>query len=86
MIKITFTPHFARQLKKLELDVQEYAFEKVDLFKDPANHEKLKVHKLQGTFAGSFSFSVSYRIRIIFDYTTATEVILLAIGDHDIYK
>lgn len=85
-MKISFKPIFIRQLNKLEQSLQEEAIEKIELLKTPRNHKQLKVHKLKGPLQGRFSFSVNYKIRIIFSYLSKKEVVLLAIGDHDIYK
>lgn len=85
MISVYFTPSFLRQLRSLPPEIQEEAIEKVDLFKDRKHHKMLKVHKLKGRLAGRFSFSANYHTRIVFNYVSANEVVLLAIGDHDIY-
>lgn len=86
MLSLVYAPVFIRQFNKLGKDLQEEALEKIELFKDVSNHQKLKVHKLNGIFSDKYSFSVNYRYRIIFDYATKMEVNILAIGDHDMYK
>lgn len=86
MIKVYFTPSFVRQLRSMSEDIREEAFEKIDLFKNRRNHNILKVHKLKGRLAGRFSFSVNYRIRIVFRFISDSEAVLLAIGDHDVYR
>ncbi len=86
MLSLVYAPVFIRQFNKLGKDLQEEVLEKIELFKDISNHQKLKVHKLNGIFSSSYSFSVNYRYRIIFDYASKMEVDILAIGDHDIYK
>ena len=86
MIAVYFTPSFLRQLKSLPQDIQEEAIEKVELFKDRRNHRSLKVHDLAGRLKGRQSFSVNYRIRIVFRTLSASEVVLMAIGDHDVYR
>jgi mRNA-degrading endonuclease YafQ of YafQ-DinJ toxin-antitoxin module len=73
-------------MKKLEKELIDEVFEKIDLFKDVKNHKLLKVHKLHGKFSKYFSFSVNYKTRIVFEYETKNEVVFLAIGDHDLYK
>lgn len=85
-LSIVYTPHFAQQVKALESQLQEETIEKIELFKDPKNHKQLRVHKLKGYFSGRYSFSVNYRIRIVFSYLSKKEAVLLALGDHDIYK
>ena len=59
--------------------------EKIELLKDKENHKLLKIHKLHGRLAKWYSFSVNYRIRIIFSYLSKQEIVLLAIGDHEVY-
>ena len=83
---IKYAPHFFRKLKKLELDLQEEVFEKLESFADTQNHKSLKVHKLKGDISGLYSFFVNYKIRIVFSYLSKDEVVLLVVGGHDMYK
>lgn len=74
-------------LKALPHDLQEEAIEKIEVFKDVKSHKSLKVHKLRNRLRGRHSFSVNYKTRIVFKYVgKPKEALLLAIGDHDIYK
>ena len=86
MTRIIYAPVFIKQLKKLNKDLQQEVIEKVELFKNEANHNSLKVHKLHGKFKDCYSFSVNYRFRIVFMYISAEEVAFMTIGDHDVYK
>jgi len=83
---ILFTGRIIRELYELEKDLQNEAYEKINLFKDVTNHKALKVHKLHGRLKDWYSFSVNYKYRIVFQYEGKNKVIMLAIGDHDIYK
>ncbi len=87
-MEIFYAPKFFRLLKSCPKDLQEEVFEKIALFRDTANHPSLKIHKLAGRFKDCHSFSVNYKTRIIFSYlqTKPKEAILLAVGDHDVYK
>ena len=85
-MNVAFAPPFFRQLKKLEPNLQEEVFEKIEYFKNDPNHKMLKVHKLKGRLKDRHSFSVNYKTRIVFHYLSKNEVILLAVGDHDVYK
>jgi addiction module RelE/StbE family toxin len=54
---------------------------------DP-KHASLRTHKLKGELAGTWSCSVSYDLRILFDFvenpeTGEVEIFLLAVGTHD---
>ena len=86
-MKVFYSPTFLRQLKALEPTLKEEAIEKIELFKDPANHRRLRVHKLKGLLVDRYSFSVNYHIRIVFSCINNKKTVLLtAIGDHDVYK
>ena len=84
-MKVHFLPIFIRHFKKLDLDLQEEALEKIELFKSVKNHKLLKIHKLHGPLTGRYSFSVNYKTRIVFSYINKKEVVLLAVGDHAVY-
>lgn len=86
MFRISVTPNFQRQFSKQEVELKEEILEKLDLLKNKSNHQTLKVHKLKGRLSGRYSFSVNYRIRIIFNFLDKDEIVLLAVGDHDVYK
>jgi addiction module RelE/StbE family toxin len=53
-----------------------------------SKHASLRTHKLKGELAGTWSCSVSYDLRILFDFvrnseSSDIEILLLAIGTHD---
>jgi Txe/YoeB family toxin of Txe-Axe toxin-antitoxin module len=58
----------------------------IDDVRTATNHRRLKVHKLKGKLSGCYVCSVNYKIRIVFSYTKEKDILLLAIGDHDIYN
>jgi len=84
-MKIFFKPTFVRQFKRLDLGLQQEAVEKIELLKDKKNYKQLKVHQLRGRLAGRYSFSVNYKVRIVFSHLSKNEIVLLAIGDHAVY-
>jgi mRNA-degrading endonuclease YafQ of YafQ-DinJ toxin-antitoxin module len=86
MIELYFMASFVRDLRSLEKDLADEAVEKMNLLKDRKNHVSLKVHKLRGALSGKWSFSVNYKTRIVFKFLSDDEAVLLAIGDHDVYK
>ena len=85
-MKVVFTPAFLRQVKKLPISLQNETIEKTELLKEVRNHKSLRVHKLKGPLMGCYSFSVNYKIRIVFEYISRDEVVFHAIGDHGIYQ
>ena len=86
MLEISATPQFRKMFSKLENSLQEEALSKMEMLHVSTNHLYLKVHKLQGKQKKHYSFSVNYKIRIVFIYLTTNEIVLTAIGDHDIYS
>ena len=86
MIIVSYKPSFIKKVRHLDQELYKEVLDKIELFKDVQNHLLLKVHKLHGHFKNCYSFSVDYRIRILFQYESKNEVVLLAIGDHDVYR
>lgn len=84
-LKVVYTPYFVRQFRALEISLQEEVLEKIELFKDKKNHRRLRAHKLTGRLSRRHSFSVNYKIRIVFAYLRKGEAILLAVGSHAVY-
>lgn len=86
MIQISFKPSFIRQMNKLEKSLVDEVFYKIDILKNSKDMASLKIHKLHGQMKDLWSFSVNYKIRIVFKYESKKEIVLLAIGDHEIYN
>lgn len=86
MLEVTYTPNFIRQYNSLEVGLQEEIAKKIKLLKNQSDHKALRVHKLHGKLHGCHSFSISYRIHIIFEYKGTKEILCHAVGDHDLYK
>ncbi|MFT5036489.1 MAG: proteic killer suppression protein [Candidatus Azotimanducaceae bacterium] len=84
-MKVHYKPSFIRRLKRLDPKLQEEVIEKIELFKTDPEHPQLKPHKLKGKFRGCYSFSVNYKIRILFEYVSENEVVLLVVGSHAVY-
>jgi len=85
MLSIKYSHSFLKKVSKLENSLIEEIREKIELLKDENNHQSLKVHKLHGVLKGSSSFYVNYKIRVIFEYTSKSEIVLEDVGGHDIY-
>ncbi len=86
MLEINYKPSFICSYDEAEASLREEIKEKISLFRNKNNHKSLKVHKLHGSLKDCYSFSVNYRIRIVFEYLSKNEVSLLAVGDHTLYK
>ncbi len=86
MVEVYYKPSFFKKCRKLPADLLDEIDQKIELFKANPNHPFLKTHKLNGKFEGLWSFSVNYSYRIVFQYLSKTEVVLFAVGTHEIYK
>jgi len=86
-MEVSYAPSFVRQYKVLSDSLKAEIREKIQSFRDEANHATLDVHKLRGRLDEQYSFRVNYRIRIVLWYTKSKprEAILVAVGDHDVY-
>ncbi len=85
-MQVSYSPTFIKQYNKLTPQLQDEVIEKIELFKNKDNHNKLKVHALHGQLQGKYSFSVNYSHRIVFEYISKNEVGLLKVGAHDVYE
>ena len=68
-------PHLAKEIQGT-----------LELLSEDAFHPRLKTHKLKGNLEGSWACSVSYDLRIVFEFVQyeGTEAILLeTVGTHD---
>ncbi|MEZ4103968.1 MAG: type II toxin-antitoxin system mRNA interferase toxin, RelE/StbE family [Candidatus Paceibacterota bacterium] len=85
-MEVALSPKFLRLFKKLDPALKQETREKIKLFQDDHKNPILKTHSLKGRLQGLHSFSVNYKIRIVFTYENKDSAIFLAIGSHDIYK
>ncbi len=85
-MQVSYKPSFIKEMHKLEKSLFNEVLEKIDFLKTSKDYSVLKVHKLNGKLKDFYSFSVNYKIRIIFKYESKKEIVLLNIGSHDIYK
>jgi len=86
MIKVGYTRAFIKKYNALESELRAEVKEKIELFKDHINHARLKVHKLHGDLSNYSSFSVNYRVRVVFQSVGKDHVLCVDVGDHEIYK
>lgn len=87
MITVMYAPTFIRTYKGLEPALKDEVKEKIEQFRHVKNHTALKVHKLHGRLKHVYSFTVNYKIRIVFEYANEgrdkKKAFLLYVGAHD---
>lgn len=84
-MRITASPRFERNYKKLPQRIKEQAKLREAVFRDDPFHPTLKTHKLSDK-KNIWSFSINYSYRIVFTFLRSKEVLFLDIGTHKIYK
>lgn len=77
---------FVKTWSKLNLKTKKETVKKIDLFLEDPYLPILKTHKLTGKLKDCWSFSVSYKLRILFKFEKENIVGFIDIGTHDIYK
>ncbi len=83
-MEIFYSPRFKRSFKKLPKNLQESTWRKIEIFRESPFHPSLKTHKL--AIENLWAFSVDFKNRIIFSFLDSSEVLLVNIGDHSIYR
>ncbi len=84
-IAVRYSPKFAREYKKLPLELKKLAERKEKLFRLNPLDPKLKTHKLHGRLSEFWSFSIDKKYRIIFEFGENDIIYFHSIGDHHIY-
>lgn len=85
-MKITYSPKFLKQYRRLSDTVKELLIEKGEIFKMNNYDSRLKTHKLKGRFKGYHAFSLNNKYRVIFSFENDGNIKLHSIGTHDIYE
>jgi mRNA-degrading endonuclease YafQ of YafQ-DinJ toxin-antitoxin module len=87
LFALRYTSLFVRKLKKLPQHLREEVQEKLVLFTDEGNHQKLKTHSLHGRLKGMHAFSVNYKVRVIVEIVRSDVYVLVVdVGDHSVYE
>lgn len=85
MVKIYYSPQFAKAYKRLPPNIQLIAEKKEKIFRKNPFDPRLRTHRLAGRLQVYWSFSINYRYRIIFSFDKSTDVHLHTVGTHGIY-
>lgn len=77
---------FIKNWSKLDFKVKKEIVKIIDQFLENPYLPILKTHKLTGKLKKHWSFSVSYKLRIMFRFADKNTVEFIDIGGHGIYK
>ena len=83
---ILYHPRFVVEFKALDASFQQRAIKTEALFRANPLHPSLRMHRLHGRLAGSWSISVTLKIRIIFKRMENGDIVFYSIGVHDLYR
>jgi len=83
---ILYAPEFKRDYKKLPRDLRTQLKLKGEVFQLNPFHPLLRTHKLAGKLKGFWSFSIDFRNRVLFEFLSNNEILLLRAGDHSLYQ
>ena len=83
-MKIFYTPKFVKTYKKIPIKIRLLAVKKEKIFLANPHDPRLNTHSLTGDLDGSWSFSVNYQYRVVFNFLENNDILFLVIGTHDI--
>ncbi len=84
-MRIDLNNKLRRKLKKISkknIQLYDTFLEKLELLRKDPEHSSLKIHKLSGKSGGIYSFSVTYKVRVLFIFSD-DGILLTDIGSHD---
>jgi addiction module RelE/StbE family toxin len=82
-MKVKYSRRFAKQFKKLPIDIKKAFKDRLEIFLNDNYHPILHNHRLKGDFDGCHSLDISGDYRAIFEEFADGEVIIFSvIGDH----
>lgn len=85
MLTIYYSSAFKKSTKKY-LSYRQQIKKRIEIFISNPFDPRLKTHKLSGELSKYYSFSVTYNIRILFEFIDKNTAGFIDIGTHEIYK
>ena len=83
--KAYYLSGFKKSLAKFSPKEKKLIKKKLKLFLENTFDPQLKTHKLKGKFKKYWAFSVTYHLRILFEFLDRQSVGFIDIGSHRIY-
>lgn len=85
MMSIYYSSAFKKSIKKYRSHRSQIQ-KRIELFMKYPFDRRLKTHKLQGELNGYYSFSITYNLRILFEFIDENTIGFVDIGTHAVYK
>ena len=86
MIKVALSSSFKKVYKKIikkNTELEAKFVNKLKIFQENPYHPSLRTHKLEGKLKHLNSFSLDYKIRVIFYFETNDKAVFINIGSHN---
>lgn len=83
--RIYYSSHFKKKAQKYR-HLRKKILRRIAIFKKDPFDKRLGAHKLSGRLKSYWSFSVDYRVRILFEFIDEESVGFIDIGTHGIYR
>lgn len=83
---ILYSSHFSRSLKKLPRSLQPEVTKAEQRFRHDCFDTGLRTHQLKGKHKNLWSFSITYKHRLVFQFLSNDVVYFIDIGNHSIYQ
>jgi toxin HigB-1 len=84
--KFFYSSHFAYAFKKLTPELKKIVAERENIFWKNIFDPRLRTHQLHGKLKGFYSFSITYKYRILFKFEDDKSITFINVGDHSIYN
>lgn len=83
MLTIFYSSTFKKSAKR-HVSHRVQIKKRIKIFTENPFDARLKTHKLKGEFAGYYAFSVTYSLRILFEFIDEASVGFIDIGTHEV--
>jgi len=83
---VYYSSGFKQSLNKFSLKEKKIIKNKLNIFIKNPFSPQLRTHKLTGKLSNYWSFSINYRLRVLFEFIDSQTVGLVDIGIHSIYR
>ncbi len=85
-MRIIYASKFAREYKKLSRKIKIVAEKRETVFRKNPFDPIFEMHKLHGRLKDFWSFSISFKYRIVFEFMEDGAVHFHSVGDYDVYQ
>jgi len=85
-MEIFYSSKFKRSFRKLPKELAMVIDERINIFSDKPFDNRLKTHRLGDRLKGLWSFSITHKHRIIFEFNKKGNIYFHSVGVHTVYQ